>query len=730
MMNRWIKSVRRRVRGKSVPEVAALLLRKVGNLAEARMQRQAAFRRDIRGKQFPDASLQSRINVSLLDASAMDVDILKYLGNMYVSHRFDILGSGWTPCGYSDEGNGFEGYQYRMNLPVGKIDQDGAWMKGVVAPNHLEISRRVWRMVEPGYLPIDWQKDHKSGFRFGAVRWHRDIRFGTHPGVDIKVPWELGRLQHLPQLAVIAIALPTKRREAIREFRNQVLDFIATNPPCMGVNWACTMDVAIRIVNVLLAFDILRQIDTEGLLDPEFCCVIGQSAAAHGEFIREHLERSGAVTSNHYLADLAGLIFVAAYLPGLEDASSWMRYAIAEFVEEFGKQFYADGGNFESSTSYHRLSVELVTYSVAVYLGLEGIWATDVGVLPDWLPDRLLRAGNFTQRLTKPTGDICQFGDNDSGRFLRFSPCGRFLTGADAVEFYENLRGVAVPDVWWDENHLDHRTLLSALSGLFSPSPWPAASGDFPFESSIIRALARGATLPSGGSREESLKHGSRLNESTIGPYVSRVTIVPRVERTMSLRQNLRTWWFPDSGYYIFSSNRLFLAVNGSPVGQMGNGGHSHNDKLSIELVLDGEDVLIDPGTYVYTPLLAWRDRFRSVRYHNAAVIHGEEQNPWESGMNGVFKTEDQTRCEVEWADEGCISLLVYFRGWVHRRRVDILDQEVTVSDFCNEPFSLSFQPAEWFSNGYGKRHRFPSPRWRAYAFLRKADASAGVQVR
>ena len=42
-------------------------------------------------------------------------------------------------------------------------------------------------------------------------------------------------------------------------------------------------------------------------------------------------------------------------------------------------------------------------------------------------------------------------------------------------------------------------------------------------------------------------------------------------------------------------------------VGQDGNGGHAHNDQLSIELNVDGEDWIADPGTYLYHGAAPWR---------------------------------------------------------------------------------------------------------------------------
>jgi len=61
-----------------------------------------------------------------------------------------------------------------------------------------------------------------------------------------------------------------------------------------------------------------------------------------------------------------------------------------------------------------------------------------------------------------------QFGDNDSGRFFRLSSNGEWLNKDQAISKYKNLKNYNQDDEkYWDENILNHQTLLSAMSGLF-----------------------------------------------------------------------------------------------------------------------------------------------------------------------------------------------------------------------------------------------------------------------
>ena len=135
-------------------------------------------------------------------------------------------------------------------------------------------------------------------------------------------------MQHLPQLAIAASLAgageagfaPVGRYQ--REFRDEVLDFIATNPPRFGVNWAMTMDVAIRVTNWLVAYDLFRA--SGFAFDAAFESTFSRSIVEHGRHIVENLEWDPGLRGNHYLADVVGLLFVAAYLPSSRESDGWL----------------------------------------------------------------------------------------------------------------------------------------------------------------------------------------------------------------------------------------------------------------------------------------------------------------------------------------------------------------------------------------------------------------------
>jgi hypothetical protein len=103
---------------------------------------------------------------------------------------------------------------------------------------------------------------------------------------------------------------------------------------------------------------------------------------------------------------------------------------------------------------------------------------------------------------------------------------------------------------------------------------------------------------------------------------------------------------FPDAGYFVQRSgwdrhdSQLIFDCGG--LGTLG-GGHGHADALSLTLVAHGEELLVDPGTYVYNGTPAWRDGFRSTRAHNTVVIDGRDQ----SEPDDTFHWRRQARVEL-----------------------------------------------------------------------------------
>ena len=134
-------------------------------------------------------------------------------------------------------------------------------------------------------------------------------------------------------------------------------------------------------------------------------------------------------------------------------------------------------------------------------------------------------------------------------------------------------------------------------------------------------------------------------------PYLTRFEIHPPLDPNAPIQ----TLAYPDFGLYIFRGARLYCAIRCGSNGQNGNGGHAHNDQLSLELAIDSEDLIRDPGTYLYTPLPKQRNVYRATQSHFTPQQPGQEQNDWLAGTPGLFSLQDQAQ-----------AVLPLFRcGWV-----------------------------------------------------------------
>lgn len=548
---------------------------------------------------------------------------------LYLEQRFDLLGSGWRAVVHQASCPGFEGNRYEA--PRVTPDPAGRWLEGQVSRPNLAAARAAWRLIRPGYRPIDWHLDFRSGYRWSPLTWYRAVPCAHLPGVDVKVPWELARMQHLPQLALafgcaragLPHFLPAGRyREA---FRNQVLDFVATNPPRYGVNWHTTMEVAIRVANWLVAYDLFRTYGADWDLD--FERLFARSALEHGRHIAANLERSPAWRNNHHLANLVGLAFAGAYLAPRPEAERWRRTAAAGLSAEIERQFLPDGGHFEASTGYHALAAELAAYGLA--MASAGGGATAADGMPDSLGGALVRMAEFLMRLTKPDGRLVQIGDYDSSRLFKLLPRP------------QNARLGEAPPRALDEEHLDARPAVAALGGLLGREDFLRWRGGR-LDGVLVAGLAR--ETPWQYTAEAAARsHPTRTAVRTpqVEALRERFRAAPAAESSRltlaapgtSLRTGMRVWSYPDFGALVFRSDRLFLTLRAGFGRHDGRGGHAHVDQLALEVAIDGVAWIRDPGSYVYTPDPRLRNAYRSSTAHFVPYVLEGESVLWKDGL-------------------------------------------------------------------------------------------------
>ena len=583
----------------------------------------------------------------------------------YLEHKFDLLGSGFHKI--------FLGMQARgIGSICFKADRKGSYINF----SNRKQSAIINNLLDDDYAPIDWHIDFKSGFKWKKNTWFRHIRHGHKAGVDIKVPWELSRMQHLPQLAFRYSTMKKASSERVtlkREFRNQVLDFIANNPPNYGVNWTCPMDISIRAANWLIAFDLFN--DDEHIFDSKFKDIFIKSIRVHGEHIFSNLEWCFGLRNNHYLANIAGLAFISSYLDSDKQTDGWLAFSIQELIAEAEHQFYDDGTNIEGSTSYHRLSAEMILYATAIILGLpnnriQSAINLDNSFLktsrlkpklitdslklyeysnnnkitkvpfPIWYFDKMEKMAEFIIDITKPNGLIPQIGDNDSGRFFKFDPVFNVSSVKEIKKKYANMNSyeeMKENQNYFMEQDLDCTHLVFGANAIFERvdfSNWlkNKKSAKDSVDYSIIKALSNGFEMPlykTRNTRKEQYNTYEIGSNQMIKRAIndindkdpSNVLIKEFYSNEKSLKDNLSIKSYPDFGIFLYTSDNLYLAIRCWPGREPCPSSHMHHDQYTVELMIESQDLISDPGSYIYEPFPELRNLYRSRNSHYSPFL-------------------------------------------------------------------------------------------------------------
>lgn len=142
---------------------------------------------------------------------------------------------------------------------------------------------------------------------------------------------------------------------------------------------------------------------------------------------------------------------------------------------------------------------------------------------------------------------------------------------------------------------------------------------------------------------------------------------------------------FQDGGVTFLRGDggRVVLAFDHGPLGFGALAAHGHADALSVQLFVDGESILIDPGTYVYNGNRAMRDLFRSTKMHNTVCIDGRDQ----SEMLGPFlwgRKAEVSDFELKEDDSSVVRLGAVHDGYAPtlvERTIEFGDSKVILTD-------------------------------------------------
>ena len=415
--------------------------------------------------------------------------------------------------------------------------------------------------------PIPWQQDPQTG-RDWPSAFYADIRIPFCDGTgsqgaagDMKYVWELNRHEFLIDCAK-AFYLTGESRYA-----RQVFDLIASwsqaNPYLRGVNWAGPLEVAVRSLSWLWAYQFCRHWQD---VTPETHLDLVKSFYRHGAYLYRHLEVYRS-PNNHLVGEATALYLLGCFFPEFDESPAWRERGWQVLVAEPARQFFEDGGSTEQAISYHHYCLGFFLLAMLTRL-------RQGQTVPEDVWKRLEAAFEFSMWMTTGDGSVPRIGDADDSRSIRLGPA----------------------PIW------DFRNLLALGAVVFRRADMKAVAGLFSEDSLWLTGVA-------GHDTYQQLQAQFPAATSRVFPDSGYAI--------------LRSGWGPEDHHLCFDGGPIGVGLHATDIPCFT---HGHADLLSVNVSAFGKPLLVDAGFYTFNGSPDWHRYCRDVAGHSTVRVDGASQ--------------------------------------------------------------------------------------------------------
>jgi hypothetical protein len=299
-------------------------------------------------------------------------------------------------------------------------------------------------------------------------------------------------------------------------------------------------------------------------LDDEKEKILREFLFYHGRHLYRYQSKYSS-NNNHAIAEAFGLFLIGVYFPSFPQSRKWKNFGQKVLERESLRQIVDDGGSYECSTTY-------LSFVFDFFLLFKLVCEQNNIHYDERLDKRLEKSCDFIATLLDENGNITNIGDQDSAVLVNF--------GLNNLENFESILNTGAvifnrPDLCRD-NFPDVKTLL--LLG-----------------EERVNAF-REKSDPAKAEKKETTLLCRRFAESGLSV----------IKDTVAGKQ------------IVFTGNATLLGM--PPLYA-----HGHLDALSFCLNVEGFEIFVDPGTYLYHSGGKWRTYFRSTAAHNTIRIDGQD---------------------------------------------------------------------------------------------------------
>jgi hypothetical protein len=447
-----------------------------------------------------------------------------------------------------------------------------------VAAGNLDVF--ALRNIDLG-SPPRWNRDPKTGVEaplgFSKLLDYRNPRLVG----DIKYLWEINRHLHLVTLAQAYVL--SGDAKYFRVIREHLESWFAACPYRMGPNWSSALEVAIRLMNWSVTWQLLGGARSPLFGDAEsvrFRQRWLESIHQHAQFVRGYFSRHSSA-NNHLIGEAAGLFVAALTWPHWRDMRAWLPAAKAILEREALLQNALDGVNREQAAWYQQFVLDFLL--LALLAGKANGQSFSVAY-----EARIEAMIEYLASIMDAGGNVPMFGDADDGLVVRLDPRSDFSA-------YRSL--IATGAILFRRS--DFKLKAGALD---DKTRWLLGSqADAWFQTQSVARRPPCRAFPAGGY------------------YIL--------------------------GCDFETDREIRLIADAGPVGYRSIAAHGHADALAFTLSVGGLEFLVDPGTYAYHTHGPWRHYFRGTCAHNTVRVDGRDQS--QSGGNFMWLRKARAGCSV-----------------------------------------------------------------------------------
>ncbi len=184
--------------------------------------------------------------------------------------------------------------------------------------------------------------------------WNRIPDFGTLG--DIKLVWEASRFPHV--YFFIDAYAATKEVKYANACLMQIEAWIDANPYPLGVNYKCGQEVTFRIFSWIVALEYF-----EPFIDKQLEKKIVENIYTSLLRVDINIDYAAkSVKNNHSISEASGLLLGGLLFPQFEESEVWVQKGLKYLKAELAYQVYDDGSYIQSSLTYERLALDVLSF--------------------------------------------------------------------------------------------------------------------------------------------------------------------------------------------------------------------------------------------------------------------------------------------------------------------------------------------------------------------------------